>query len=69
LPSDKTFLEGMAAARQTGRKTFRKAAPVLPEEPAPEIAPAESLPPRARAPLQAPEARTRAENLASLVEA
>ncbi|HTX21460.1 MAG TPA: ATP-binding protein, partial [Candidatus Aquilonibacter sp.] len=46
LPSDKTFLEGMAAARQTGRKTFRKAAPVLPEEPAPEIAPAESLPPR-----------------------
>ena len=39
LPSDKTFLEGMAAARQTCRKSFPKTARALPEEPAPEIAP------------------------------
>jgi DNA transposition AAA+ family ATPase len=32
LPSDKTFLEGMEAARQSGRKSFRKSAPALPEE-------------------------------------
>ena len=32
LPSDKTFLEGMKAARQTGRKSLRKPAPELPED-------------------------------------
>jgi len=32
LPSDKTFLEGMAAARQTGTKPFRKPALALPAE-------------------------------------
>jgi hypothetical protein len=32
LPSDKTFLEGMEAARQTGRKSFRKPALVFPDE-------------------------------------
>ena len=36
LPSDKTFLEGMAAARQAGKKSFRRPVPALPEEPAPE---------------------------------
>ena len=32
MPSDKTFLEGMEAARQTGRKSFRKPRLVLPAE-------------------------------------
>ncbi|HLZ53798.1 MAG TPA: ATP-binding protein [Verrucomicrobiae bacterium] len=32
LPSDKTFQEGMAAARQMGRKSFRKPSLVLPAE-------------------------------------
>ena len=32
LPSDETFLEGMEAARQRGRKSFRKPAPVPPLE-------------------------------------
>lgn len=32
LPSDKTFLEGMEAARKTGRKPFRKPPLVLPED-------------------------------------
>jgi hypothetical protein len=34
LPSDKTFLEGMAAARQTGRKSFRSPAAPLAASPA-----------------------------------
>jgi hypothetical protein len=37
LPSDKTFLEGMEAARNTGRKSKRAAAPVLPDESEEEI--------------------------------
>ncbi|MDE2106198.1 MAG: ATP-binding protein [Patescibacteria group bacterium] len=32
LPSDKAFLEGMEAARQTGRKSFRKSMRALPAE-------------------------------------
>jgi len=33
LPSDKTFLEGMEAARNAGRKSYRKLTPLLPENP------------------------------------
>jgi hypothetical protein len=44
LPSDETFLEGMAAARNSGRKSFRKPALPLPEEPAPESTAEEILP-------------------------
>lgn len=40
LPSDQTFLEDMAAARNTGRKPKRMATPVLPEEAEQQIEPA-----------------------------
>jgi hypothetical protein len=78
LPSDKTFLEGMAAARNTGRKSRLKSAPVLPEEtgsefepapaPAPEARPG-CPPARGRGNLIAHEARPRAAIEASLIEA
>jgi hypothetical protein len=73
LPSDKTFLEGMAAARNTGRKSRPKPLAVLPEDVGPEF---ESAP----APVNCPSVRgrgnsithgprTRAESAASLIEA
>jgi hypothetical protein len=73
LPSDKTFLEGMAAARNTGRKSRPKPLAVLPEDAGPEFeaAPASvNCPPgRGRGNLIAHGSRTRAENEASLIEA
>jgi hypothetical protein len=68
LPSDKTFLEGMEAARNSGRKDFRKPALPVTEEPAPESIAEEILPARARGSLSLPESRVRAGNSVSLVE-
>jgi hypothetical protein len=76
LPSDKTFLEGMAAARNTGRKSRAKSLAVLPEETGPEFEPAPAPearpgcpPARGRGNLIAHEARPRAAIEASLIEA
>jgi hypothetical protein len=69
LPSDKTFLEGMAAARNTGRKFRPKAAPVLLEETEPEVEPAPAPPARRRGNLTAHEPGPRIESKASLIEA
>jgi hypothetical protein len=78
LPSDKAFLEGMAAARNTGRKSRAKALAVLPEETGPEFEPAPAPAPearpgcppaRGRGNLIAHEARPRAAIEASLIEA
>jgi hypothetical protein len=73
LPSDKTFLEGMAAARNTGRKSRPKPEPVLPEETGPEFepapVPAECPPVRGRGDLIAHGSRPCAANEASLIEA
>ncbi len=74
LPSDKTFLEGMAAARNSGRKHKLKSAPVLTEENEPEIepAPARSSPlagTRGRGNLIVREQAQRAATGASLIEA
>ena len=69
IPSDETFLEGMKAARNTGRKSQRKPLPTLPEEPAPEPAGEEILPARPRENLTVPGSRVRAVREASLVEA
>ena len=63
LPSDKTFLEDMAAARSTGRKYFRKTAPSLPEESAPESPQEEFQPARVRAPLCVAGSRHRASDV------
>jgi hypothetical protein len=72
LPSDQTFLEGMEAARQTGRKSFHKPRRVL--SPMPEVeppAPALEEATGARRGVQpaAFGARSRAENSAALVAA
>jgi hypothetical protein len=76
LPSDKTFLEGMAAARNTGRKSRPKLAPVLPEATEPEVEPVpapaarpEFPPARGRGVLIAHGSRPRATSEASLIEA
>jgi len=72
MPSDKTFLEGMAAARQTGRKSFRKPLPMLPEEPSAEPqepAPEETAGIRRGVMPAAFGARARAENSAALIAA
>jgi len=76
LPSDKTFLEGMAAARNTGRPSRPKPAPALPdleEEPVPaRPAPAAlpgGQPARGRGNLTAHEPRPRAATEPSLIEA
>ena len=90
LPSDKTFQEDMAAARNTGRKSRRMATPILPDSVEAQIEPAlagsvgqarggtgrtsapvqpECLPVRGRGNLIAHGSRTRAGDVASLVEA
>lgn len=69
IPSDKTFLEGMEAARNSGRKSFRKRALPLPEEPAPESTAEEILPARTRGNISVPGSRLRAGLEASLIEA
>jgi hypothetical protein len=72
LPSDKTFKEGMEAARQTGRKSFRKPVPVLSPEPLaepPESGPAETAGARRGVLPAAFGTRSRAENFAALVAA
>lgn len=46
LPSDKTFLEGMAAARNTGRKSKPQPLALLPEATGPEFESAPALPSR-----------------------
>ena len=74
LPSDKTFMEGMAAARQTGRKSFRKQLPVLPvpeetpQEP-PASSPRDILGDRRGIVPVGSDSRSRAENSAALVPA
>jgi len=69
LPSDKTFLEGMESARNSGRKSSRKPAQPLPEEPAPESRVEEILPARANGNLPAPGSRLRANPEAPLIAA
>jgi hypothetical protein len=76
FPSDKAFLEGMEAARSTGRKSRPKRTPVLPEETGPEFEPApaqperpECSPARGRGDLIAHGSRPRVANEASLIEA
>jgi len=72
LPSDKTFAEGMAAARSLGRKPGRRSAPAMTEAPAIESAPEElqaAPSDRSRAPALVPGSRIRDGNEASLIEA
>jgi hypothetical protein len=76
LPSDKTFLEGMAAARNTGRKFMSKPLAVLPEDAGQEVEPASTRPTRlegaharGRGNLNAHDPRPRTANEASLIEA
>ena len=73
IPSDKTFLEGMAAARSAGRKMNRRGRAQLPEEPAPSVErdsqPAEPLPAEPRGSIRLPGSHARARAYASLIEA
>lgn len=75
LPSDKTFLEGIAAVRNQGRKPWLKERVQLPEESAPEVEPAQIAIEhprgcgRGRGNLTAHEPARRAGIAASLVEA
>jgi len=69
LPSDKTFLEGMEAARNSGRKLRSKPAPILPESDEPEIESAPAPAARGRDDLIAHGSRPRAPITASLIEA
>jgi hypothetical protein len=68
LPSDKTFLEGMEAARNIGRKSRRKPVPMLPEEPASEPAPEEISPSTMRGSLTLLGSRIRVGHEASLIK-
>ena len=75
LPSDKTFMEGMEAARNIGRKSRPRPAAALPEETGPEYEPApapavrpEYPPARGRGNLVIHEPRPSAVSEASLIE-
>ena len=74
LPSDKTFMEDMEAARQRGRKSFRKPAPALPtveetpQEP-PVSSPRNAIGGRRMIVPAGSNSRSRAENSAALVTA
>ncbi|MGA2029598.1 MAG: ATP-binding protein [Verrucomicrobiota bacterium] len=67
LPSDKTFLEGMEAARNIGRKSIRKPTRQLPDDPA--LEPEEISSAHPSGSLTLPGSRVRAGVEASLIEA
>jgi hypothetical protein len=69
LPSDKTFLEGMAAARNTGRKHIRKQSPALPESPESELMQEENPQPGSRTAAITSEPRSRRGDILELAKA